>query len=95
MRGGGGPGGPGGPGPFGSRGPRGGGGRGGFDASTGQRFNLTLAVMARNVFNNVNPGLPVATLTSPLFGQSIGSATGFGAVNALNRRIEFQLRFSF
>jgi hypothetical protein len=97
MRGGGGPG-PGGPGPFGGgRGPRGGpGGRGGmFDTSTGQRFNLTLAVMARNLLNNVNPGLPIGTLTSPLFGESNSSATGFGAVNALNRRIELQLRFAF
>ncbi len=85
----------GGPGPFGARGPRGRGGPGGFDASTGQRFNLTLAMMARNVFNNVNAGIPVATLTSPVFGQSIGSATGFGAVNSINRRIEFQLRLSF
>ncbi len=94
MRGGGGGGGPRGGGPFG--GPRGGGGgRGGFDASSGQRYNLTLAVMARNLLNNVNPGLPIGMLTSPLFGISNSSATGFGNVNALNRRIEFQIRFSF
>lgn len=88
----------GGGGPHGGPGPYGGGrggGRGMFDAPTGQRYNVTLAVMARNLLNNVNPALPIGTLTSPLFGISNQSATGFGAVNALNRRIEFQLRFSF
>jgi hypothetical protein len=51
--------------------------------------------------NNTNEGLPVGNLISPLFGQSIGSAGGFGRGGggggqaAGNRRIELQLRFSF
>lgn len=74
----------------------GGGMRGMFgDTPTGQKYNVTVGVQARNLLNNVNPGPPVAILTSPVFGQSISSAGGFGATNAINRRIEFQIRFSF
>jgi hypothetical protein len=53
--------------------------------------------------NNVNEGVPVGNLSSTLFGQSIGSAGGFGrgggggggGGSAANRRIDLQLRFSF
>jgi len=79
----------------------GGGMRGGMGADSGggseQRFNLTLSVQARNVLNNVNLALPVGNLSSALFGQSTQTVSGFGgaASEANNRRIEFQLRFSF
>jgi hypothetical protein len=98
---GGGPGGPGGggggrPGGLGGRGLSGaGGGRGIFDSgSTGRRYSLTLSVYARNIFNNVNPALPIGTLTSPLFGQS-NALAGFGGNSAANRRIDLLLQFSF
>jgi hypothetical protein len=95
MGGGGGRGGPGGPG----GGPGGfGGGRGMFgDATTTRRYNLTVGVMARNVFNNVNLGTPNGVITSPsdVFLHSTTIAGGYGASSAVNRRVELQARFSF
>ena len=88
----------------GGRGPGGGmgmgGGRGGFGGgggdTTNRRYNVTLSAMARNVLNHVNPGPPVGNLTSPLFGQSLAlGGGGFGNSAAYNRRLEFQMRFSF
>jgi hypothetical protein len=78
----------------GGRGPGGGGMFG--DSSTSRKYNLTLGVQARNLLNTLNPGTPVGTLTSPIFGESNSLAGGFGGNSgANNRRIEFQLRFSF
>ncbi len=78
------------------------GGGGGFhgimgDGSTEHRYNVTFSVMARNLLNTTNAGLPVGNLASPLFGQSTSLAGGFGpgGSTADNRRVEFQLRFSF
>ncbi|MDQ6663363.1 MAG: TonB-dependent receptor, partial [Acidobacteriota bacterium] len=75
-----------------------GGGRGGFGGeSTGKRYNMTISVSARNLLNNVNPGTPVGNLTSPQFGESTGLASGFGPQgnSANNRRMDFQIRFTF
>ncbi|MDX2149913.1 MAG: carboxypeptidase regulatory-like domain-containing protein [Bryobacteraceae bacterium] len=97
-----GPGGPGGGPPpgMGGGGGRGPGGPGGpfGDAATGKRFNLTLGVMARNIFNFVNLSAPVGNLSSPLFGESTSLAGGFGPMGgsaSSNRRIDLQLRLSF
>ena len=86
----------------GGGGPRGGGGgRGGFaggdSGGSENRYNVTLSIQARNVLNNVNLANPVGNLSSALFGQSTQTAGGFGpgGSDANNRRIEFQLRFSF
>ncbi len=81
----------------GPRGPGGPGGRGGpfGDAVTSQRFNLTIGISARNLFNNVNLAPPIGTLTSPLFGTSNALAGGFFGTPSANRRIEMQARFSF
>jgi hypothetical protein len=102
--------GPGGGGPPGGGfggGPRGGGGgfRGGgpggiFGGGGGnQRYQLTLSVDFRNMLNSVNPGTPVGTLQSPLFGQAQGLGGGFGpfggASQSANRRIDMQVRFTF
>jgi hypothetical protein len=98
-------GGPGAGGTFG-RGPGGGGrgggggfggrGGGGADAgSTNHRYNLTFSVAARNIFNNVNLALPIGNLSSPLFGQSNGLASGFGSSATANRRIDLQVSFNF
>ena len=98
--GGGGRGGPGGGGGGGGRGGFGGGGGmgGGGGGATNQRFNLTLSVNARNLFNHVNEGDYSGNLTSPYFGRSNSLATGGfgppgGATN--NRRLDFQIRFAF
>jgi hypothetical protein len=104
-RGGGGGGRGGGGGGFGGGGMGGGGGRGGGifgPGNTGtKRYNLTFSAYARNVLNNVNLGSPVGVLGSPLFGQSnslggiFGGGGGGGASQAANRRIDFQMVFSF
>jgi hypothetical protein len=88
-------------GPGGGGGGRGGGGGfggrgGGPDAgSTNHRYNLTFSVAARNIFNNVNLALPIGNLSSPLFGQSNGLASGFGSSATANRRIDLQVSFNF
>jgi hypothetical protein len=79
-------------GPFGFPG---GGGFGG-DASSNKRYNLSLSIFARNLFNNVNLSPPVGNLNSPFFGRSLSIAGGFGEnTGAGNRTIEAQVRFSF
>ncbi|HEV2915157.1 MAG TPA: carboxypeptidase-like regulatory domain-containing protein [Pyrinomonadaceae bacterium] len=103
----------------GGRGGRRGGGGGGFsgggtegggtfgDATeTAKRYSLTFSINVQNIFNHTNEGTPIGNLSSPLFGQSIATAGGFGGggrgggggggdQSAGNRRIEAQLRFSF
>jgi hypothetical protein len=83
----------------GGGGPRGGGGgpRGGpfGDPVTNKRYNITLGISARNLFNNVNLAPPIGILSSPLFGTSNALAGGFFGSASANRRIEMQLRFSF
>lgn len=66
-------------------------------ATTNRRYNLTVSISARNLFNHVNDGPIIGNLSSPLFGQANSVAGGFGAFaeNANNRRIELQARFSF
>jgi hypothetical protein len=60
---------------------------------------LTISVSVQNVLNHVNAAAPVGNLSSPLFGQSLSSAGGFGfgpgGVTAGNRRIELIARLSF
>jgi hypothetical protein len=100
--GGGGRGGYGGGGGLGGRGMGGGGGAGGFfgpgnNAGT-RRYSLTFSAYARNVLNNVNLGSPVGVIGSPLFDQSNslgGVFGGGGGSQAANRRIDFQVVFSF
>lgn len=85
------------------RGPGGGGGgrgnRGGRlfggGENSGQRYSLTLAVSARNIFNNVNAGSPVGIITSPIFGQAISLPVGPGSGLYSSRRIELQAAFAF
>jgi hypothetical protein len=68
------------------------------DASTSHRYNITIAVQARNILNHVNPGLPVGNLGSAFFGQSLWLASSAGPDDSFagdNRRIQLQFRFSF
>lgn len=71
----------------------GGGGMGG--PSSDRKYNVTVGVQARNLFNTVNLAPPVNVLGATLFGQSTALASGWGATTANNRRIELQLRFTF
>jgi hypothetical protein len=65
------------------------------DASTNHRYNLTFSVFARNLLNVVNLAPPVGSLNSPLFGQSTSLAGGPFFSQSANRRIVFQVVFSF
>jgi hypothetical protein len=91
---------------MGMGGPGGGGGRGGGGMGgpgggggdmTNKRYNLTFSVEARNLLNNVNPGLPTGNLLSPIFGESNSLANSGGPPGGQtnNRRITLGLRFSF
>jgi hypothetical protein len=62
---------------------------------TNQRYNLTVGISARNLFNDVNLAPPIGNLISPLFGTSNALAGGFFGSATANRRIEMQLRFMF
>jgi hypothetical protein len=81
--------------------PFGGGGgqqRGGDDDES--RFKIELAAQIRNLFNRTNGGTPVGNLRSQFFGEPVSLAGGFGFGGggnqaAGNRRIEFEIQFSF
>jgi hypothetical protein len=91
--------------PGGGGGPGGGLGPGGLSSSGGRggppgqnvsyRYNLTVGIGTMNAFNIVNLGTPVGQLSSPLFGKSNSLAGGFGPPGGGNRRIDFQVMFSF
>jgi len=82
-----------------------GGGMGGFGGGAGSqaKYTLTFAVFFQNIFNNVNPAIPVGNLSSPLFGQSQGLAGSFGgfggfgggSANSGNRKVSLSVRFNF
>jgi hypothetical protein len=99
----GGGGGRGGDGPGGGRGGAGGGGGfggGGFGGNDRKPYNLNVGVNFNNLFNNVNYGTPVGSLSSSRFGQSTSISGGFGGFGgggggAANRRVELSLRFSW
>jgi hypothetical protein len=77
-------------------GPRGGGGGRGADAgSTNRRYSLTIGVIGRNIFNNVNLATPIGNLGSPLFGESNGLAGRPYSDSTSNRRLDLQLTFAF
>lgn len=67
--------------------------------STSRRYNLTVAINARNVLNHLNPGPIIGDITSPLFGRSnliYGTPNGEGFLEtASNRRLELQIQFKF
>jgi hypothetical protein len=82
-----------------------GGGMGG-GGGTNQRYNLTLSVNARNIFNYENVALPSAVLIPPQTPNGTASESGFfGRSNALaggafsstsaSRLVYLQLGFTF
>jgi hypothetical protein len=70
-------------------------------ASEEHRYTISLAASIRNIINHKNPGPIIGDISSPFFGQANQSAgaTGFGGTGFLesanNRRLEFQMKFSF
>ncbi len=87
--------------PGGGRGGEGGGRMGGFGGGNENKpYNLTMGLNVTNVFNINNQGIPVGSLNSPQFGQSVGTGGSFGffgggGSNSGNRRVDLSLRFSF
>jgi hypothetical protein len=82
----------------------GGGGFGGFGGGNDRKpYNLNVGVNFNNLFNNVNYGIPIGSLSSSRFGQSTFISPGFGGFGggggggggAANRRVELQMRFSW
>jgi len=69
------------------------------NSGVSRRYNLSLGMSGRNIFNHTNPGPINGNITSPLFGranQIAGTPNGEGFLEtASNRRLEMQLRFTF
>lgn len=60
-----------------------------------RQWTLNFSVEAQNLFNHVNPGLPVGVLSSPLFGRPLSLATDFSSLTAANRTILLHSTFTF
>jgi hypothetical protein len=62
-----------------------------------KRYNLTFSLNAINVVNHNNRGQFIANLSSPLFGQPVATAGGFGGEGRIagSRRVELQVRLEF
>ncbi len=100
-------GGPGGGGGGGGRGGFGGGGfggggfgggrgmMGGGSANTGRKYSLSFSAQALNLFNDIDRGQPIGTVTSPNFGKSTSLANGIFSSGSAARRVFFQASFSF
>jgi hypothetical protein len=62
-------------------------------------YKLELSVQVRNLFNRTNGGTPVGNLQSALFGEPVSTANGFGfgggGQSGGNRRVRFEVQFSF
>ena len=100
----GGPGGPGagamagriGPGGGGHGGHGGPGGMFGGGGGTGKKYNLTMGLQFQNLFQTINYGTPIGTLTSPLFGKSTQLAGNiYSPSNAAPSRILLTAAFQF
>lgn len=63
---------------------------------TERRYAMTFSVDAQDLFNDVNLGIPVGDLNSPLFGQSIDLANSpYSGHGDTTRRIDLRLAFDF
>ncbi len=63
-------------------------------------YKLESSVQIRNLFNRIDGGTPVGNLrSSTFFGESVSLANGFGfgggGQSGGNRRVRFELQFSF
>jgi hypothetical protein len=79
----------------GPRGPLFGGGPTGMSSNSDRRYNLTLGVNARNVFNKVNLANPSGILGSRFFDVPNALQGGPFSSSAANRRIDLQATLSF
>lgn len=68
-------------------------GRGG--ASTGKKYNFSVGVQARNIFDNKNLSTPQSTLTSSNFGTSTQLAGGPYTTSSSLRQFSVQASFRF
>jgi hypothetical protein len=67
-----------------------------MSSNSDRRYNFTLGVSVRNLFNNVNVANPNAVLGSRLFDVSNQLQGGpFSPGTSANRKIELQATFSF
>jgi hypothetical protein len=67
----------------------------GGGSNSDRRYNLTLGVSARNVFNKVNVANPSGVLGSPFFDVPNSIQGGPFSTGAANRRIDLQATFTF
>jgi hypothetical protein len=67
----------------------------GGGSNTGKRYNLGIGLQVQNLFNNENLATPIATLSSPEFGQSTQVTGGPYTSNSALRRISLQTSFTF
>ncbi len=61
-------------------------------------YKLEFSVQIRNILNHTNRGTPIGNLRSSFFGQPVSLAGGFGGGGggtAGNRRVRFEIQFSF
>jgi hypothetical protein len=72
-----------------------GGGFGGFGGGERKPYNLNLGISVENLFNTVNFGSPVGSLSSNRFGEFISTGGGFRGGGSANRRVELSARFSW
>jgi len=82
----------------------GGGGFGGGGAATGRKYSLNFSAQALNLFNDIDYGTPVGTVTqatpgqstvSSRFGTSTSLAGGIYSTSSASRRVFLQLAFQF
>jgi hypothetical protein len=67
-----------------------------FSANSDRRYNLSLGVSVRNLFNNVNVANPGGVVGSPFFGVSNALQGGaFSPGSAANRRLDLVATFTF
>ncbi len=73
-----------------------GGSHGGGGTSTGRRYSVGFGVIVQNLFNNLDPASPIATLDSTTdFGKSIVLQGGPYTQQSAVRRIQVQASFNF
>ncbi len=65
---------------------------GGDDDEDESPYKLEFSVQIRNLFNRTNGGTPVGNLRSTFFGESVSAA---GGQSGGNRRVRFEVQFSF
>lgn len=63
-------------------------------------YKLEFSIQIRNLFNHTNQGTPIGNLRSLFFGEAVSTAGNFGgggggSSSAGNRRIRFEIQFSF